>query len=72
MTDEAHTSINDCSGDEELSLPWQQKLVICLLWCVYVCMVVYHYSLRGNELTDTGARVLARALEHNKSLEELK
>ena len=31
MSDEAHTSVSDCSGDEELSLPWQQKLEICLL-----------------------------------------
>ena len=71
MTDEAHTSVSDCSGDEELSLPWQQKLVICLLWCVCVWFVS-HYSLRDNVLTDTGARVLATALQHNKSLEELK
>ena len=70
MSVEAHTNINDCSGDEELSLPWQQKLKICLLWCVYVWL--YPTSLRGNVLTDTGARVLATALQHNKSLEELK
>ena len=31
-----------------------------------------HCSLRGNGLTDTGAIALARALHHNKSLEELK
>ena len=71
MTDEAHTSISDCSGDEELSLPWQQKywnlfVVVCL------CLIVSHYSLGANRLTDTGARVLATALQHNKSLEELK
>ena len=31
-----------------------------------------HCSLRDNGLTDIGAIVLGRALEHNKSLEELK
>ena len=31
-----------------------------------------HYSLGNNQLTDTGAIVLATALQHNKSLAELK
>ena len=71
MSDEALTVISDCSGDEELSLPWQQKhwnlfVVVCL------CLVMSHYSLGYNQLTGTGARVLATALQHNKSLEELK
>ena len=39
MSDEAHSSVSDCSGDEELSLPWQQKIVICLLW--FVCVWLY-------------------------------
>ena len=33
---------------------------------------VFHCSLKGNQLTDTGAIVLATALQHNKSLKELK
>ena len=33
---------------------------------------VSDYSLGGNQLTDTGAIALATALQHNKSLEELK
>ena len=39
---------------------------------VCLCLILSHCSLRGNGLTDTGAIALARALEHNKSLEELK
>ena len=35
-------------------------------------LLVSHYSLKDNQLTDTGAIVLATALQHNKSLEELK
>ena len=45
---------------------WNLFVVVCL------CLVVSHYSLGHNRLTDTGARVLATALQHNKSLEELK
>ena len=39
----------------------------------FVCcgVLVSHYSLGHNQLTDTGAIALARALQHNKSLEEL-
>ena len=37
-----------------------------------VCLYLVNYSLRHNGLTATGAIALARALEHNKSLEELK
>ena len=35
-------------------------------------LFVSDYSLGGNQLTDTGAIALATALQHNKSLEELK
>jgi len=35
-------------------------------------MIIFHFSLRGNNLTSTGAIALARALQHNKSLIELK
>ena len=40
----------------------------------FVCCGVFvsHYSLGYNRLTGTGAIVLATALQHNKSLEELK
>ena len=40
-----------------------------------VCMlllIISHFSLRNTGVTDTGAISLARALKHNKSLEELK
>jgi len=33
---------------------------------------VFHCSLKGNKLTSTGAIALATALQHNKSLKELK
>ena len=38
------------------------------------CLVLFHciLSLRANSLTATGAIALARTLEHNKSLQELK
>ena len=35
-------------------------------------LIILHCRLRGNSLTDTGAIVLARALQQNGSLEELK
>ena len=34
-------------------------------------LVILHYSLRDNDLTATAAIALARALQHNQSLEEL-
>ena len=36
------------------------------------CVVLFHSIFRGNSLTATGAIALARTLEHNKSLQELK
>ena len=45
---------------------WNLFVVVCL------CLTVSHYSLSHNQLTDTGAIALARALERNKSPEELK
>ena len=50
-----------CHGNRNLKF-----VVVCL------CLVIFHYSLRSNQLTDTGAIALATALQHNKSLEELK
>ena len=41
-------------------------VVVCL------CLIVSYYSLWANQLTDTGATALATALQHNKSLKELK
>ena len=38
----------------------------------YSGMFISHCSLRDNGLTDTGAKALAKALEYDKSLEELK
>ena len=38
----------------------------------FVWLIISHCSLRNNDLTATGAITLARALQHNKSLEELK
>ena len=40
--------------------------------CEMVTSYVSHYSLKHNDLTDTGAIALAKALKHNKSLVELK
>ena len=37
-----------------------------------VGVFVSNYSLKDNQLTDTGAIALATALQRNKSLEELK
>ena len=39
---------------------------------VTVCMYHLHYSVYHNSLTSTGAIALAKALQQNKSLEELK
>ena len=36
------------------------------------CLIIFHCSFRDNDLTATGAISLARVLQHNKSLEELK
>ena len=36
------------------------------------CMITPYYSLRGSNVTVTGAIALARALQQNKLLEELK
>ena len=36
-----------------------------------VCLIASHFSLRTNDLTDSGAITLARALQENKSLEKL-
>ena len=36
------------------------------------CLIILHCSLRGNNVTDTGAIALAGVLERSKSLEELK
>ena len=35
-------------------------------------LIILHYSLRNNNLTATETIALARALQNNKSLEELK
>ena len=40
--------------------------------CIYLKYVRTHCSLYHNNLTDTEAIALARALQDNKSLEELK
>ena len=39
---------------------------------VCLCLIIPHCSLYRNVLTDNGVIDLARALQHNKSLEELK
>ena len=48
------------------------NLYIVDLTQVCSCLIILHCSLRDSGLTDTGAIALARALEHNTSLEELK
>ena len=47
------------------------KILKCLCCYFYISDCI-HYSLRNNQLTSTGAIALARALQHNKSLKELK
>ena len=48
----------------------QYRIVTTLEECV--CMTIPHCSLGNNDLTDIGARALARGLQHNQSLEELR
>ena len=43
-----------------------------LATAVCSCLIILHCSLRDNDLTATGVLTLARALQHNKSLEVLK
>ena len=40
--------------------------------CMHVWGIIPHCSLRDSSLTDTGAIALAKALEQNESLKELK
>ena len=55
-----------------LLLSWQQKVVRCVCTSSVFVSDYTHYSIRDSGLTDTGAIALARALQHNRSLEELK
>ena len=48
------------------------SLVMIIYSQVCSCRIIIHCSLRDNDLTSTGAITLARALQNNKSLEELK
>ena len=57
-------NVSNSSSGEELSLESNTKLCLCL--------IIPYCSLRHNCLTDTGAIALARGLQNNKSLEELK
>jgi len=47
------------------------EFAICLMWIWWI-YVYLHCSLGYNLLTNIGALALARALQHNKSLEKLK
>ena len=71
---EAHTSIIGSSGSKHCH--GNRKMFNVDLTQLSVFMSDHtpctHCSLRENDLTDIGAIVLARALERNKSLEELK
>ena len=50
-----------------------QSMFIRIVTQVYcVSLVIPHYSLKDNRLTSIGAIALARALQYNKSVEELK
>ena len=57
-----------------VSLASLASLVMIIPICsqVCLCLIIIHCSLRDNDLTDTGAIALAKALQDNKSLEELK
>ena len=55
-----------------VSLASLSSLVMIIYSQVCSCLIIIHCSLRDNDLTDTGAITLIRALEDNKSLEELK
>ena len=55
-----------------VSLASLASLVMIIYSQVYSCLIIIHCSLRDNDLTDTGAITLARTLQDNKSLEELK
>ena len=55
-----------------VSLASLASLVLIIYSQVCSCLIIIHCSLRTNDLTDTGAITLARALLHNKSLEKLK
>ena len=46
-------------------------MIIPIYSQVCSCLIIIHCSLKTNDLTDTGAVTLARALQDNKSLEEL-
>ena len=46
-------------------------LVMIIYSQVCSCLIIMHCSLGTNDLTDTGAIILSRALQDNKSLEEL-
>ena len=48
------------------------SLVMIIYSQVCSCLIIIHCSLRDNDLAATGAITLARALQDNKSLEELK
>ena len=72
-----------CYGNNNAWNPIDQPsyLVLYTLACapnsipeksVTVCMHNFHYSVYYNSLTSIGAIALARALQQNKSLEELK
>ena len=59
-------NVSGFSGGEELSSCNSNGIWMCL------CLIIPHFSLRHNGLTAIGAIALARALQHNKSLKELK
>ena len=65
----------------DVSFPLEAHILVSLASLVMIipiysqvcsCLIIIHCSLRDNDLTDTGALTLARALQDNKSLEELK
>ena len=58
-------SLNTLDHENACSSSISEKSVI-------VCMHNLHYSVYHNSLTSTGAIALARALQQNKTLKELK
>ena len=71
VPNKAQTGIMGISGGEEL-LGERYHHEISLLQLYLSHVITPHCSLSGGNLTDTGAIALARALQDNKSLEELK
>ena len=69
-----------CVGISWTVLLWSFLSIASEKWDLFIvdltqvcsCLIVFHCSLKANQLSDTGAIALARALQINKSLKQLK